>query len=200
MVAAPVRLRRGEPASIADADLVARVRAGDRWAEDALYRRYARPVAGLVARLLAGTREEVEDVVHDAFVSAFEKIGRLRDASAFRAWLMQIAVTHVRRVLRRRRLKRALGLLPSTDELALERIASREASPEVRAELAVVDGVLRRLPADLRIAWVLRHVEGERLEDVAALCGCSLATAKRRIASAERAMRAVIFVTTEEGS
>lgn len=146
------RLVPDDRPSIADADLVARVCAGDRWAEDALYRRYARVVAGLVARLLGGPREDVEDVVHDAFVSAFEKMDRLRDRSAFRPWLMQIAVTHVRRVLRRRRLKRALGLLPSSDELSLERIASSEVSPEVRAELAVIDGVLGRLPTNERIA------------------------------------------------
>jgi RNA polymerase sigma-70 factor (ECF subfamily) len=42
------------------------------------------------------------------------------------------------------------------------------------------------------VAWLLRHVEGERLQDVALACGCSLATAKRRIASAQAALAGVI--------
>jgi RNA polymerase sigma-70 factor, ECF subfamily len=187
-----------EAPSIADADLVLRVQSGDRWAEDALYRRYARAVFGLVMRLL-GSAEEVEDVVHDAFVTAFEKMNRLREPSAFRAWLMQIAITHVRRVLRRRRLRRALGLLPSAEAASFERFASNTVSPETRADLAVVDGILSRLPSDQRIAWVLRHVEGHRLEEIADLCRCSLATVKRRIGAAERAMSVVIDVRTEEG-
>jgi RNA polymerase sigma-70 factor (ECF subfamily) len=52
--------------------------------------------------------------------------------------------------------------------------------------LAKVYAVLDALPSDERVAWSLRHVEGERLERVAELCGCSLATAKRRIAAAHQ--------------
>lgn len=190
------RLSDPRALSIADADLVARVREGDRWAEDALYRRYARPIAGLVARLL-GSSQDVEDVVHDAFVSAFEQIERLREPEKFRAWLGRIAVIKVRRTLRRRRLRRSLGLLPMNDDTALERLASKTVSPDVRADLAVVDGILRRLPATVRIAWMLRYVEGHQVDEVADLCACSLATAKRRIAAGQKAMETVIEVRLE---
>jgi RNA polymerase sigma-70 factor (ECF subfamily) len=74
----------------------------------------------------------------------------------------------------------------SADPVDLDVVASAEASPEVRALLAQVYALLRTLPADDRIAWTLRHVERHRLEDVAELAGCSLATAKRRIARAQR--------------
>ena len=47
-----------------------------------------------------------------------------------------------------------------------------------------------KLSVDLRIAWSLRHLHKESLEDVAQLAGCSLATAKRRIAAAEQRIRA----------
>ena len=56
---------------------------------------------------------------------------------------------------------------------------------EVRTELALLDEVLARLAVPVRIAWMLRHVEGWPLDDVAAHCACSLATAKRRIAAAQ---------------
>lgn len=194
-------LRRLEPVaspSIADGDLVRRAVAGDAWAEDALYRRHARPIAGLVARLL-GSKQDAEDVVHDAFVHAFQKLDRLREPDAFRGWLSRIAITQVRRVIRRRRLARSLGLLPLGDDAALEQLASSAVSPEVRAELAVVDGILRRLPTNDRIAWMLRVVEGHRLEEVAELSGCSLATAKRRIAAAQKRMNAVLDVQLDDG-
>jgi RNA polymerase sigma-70 factor (ECF subfamily) len=45
--------------------------------------------------------------------------------------------------------------------------------------------LLEHLPVDARIAWTLRQVEGEQLEAVAAICGCSLATAKRRIGAVQ---------------
>ncbi|MGH7439658.1 MAG: sigma factor-like helix-turn-helix DNA-binding protein [Polyangiaceae bacterium] len=49
--------------------------------------------------------------------------------------------------------------------------------------------MLGTLPTDDRIAWLLRHVQGERLQDVALACGCSLATAKRRIAAAQQVVQ-----------
>lgn len=182
---------------IDDASLVERAQRGDRRAEDLLFRRHAAAVSRTVVRLL-GTRLDAEDVVHDAFVIAFEKLRTLREPAAFRGWLMRIAIIRVRRVIRRRRLKRSLGLLPMADDAGLEELATQGASPEVRAELAVIDRIRQGLPADQRIAWTLRMVEGHRLEDVAQLCGCSLATAKRRIAAAQRTMNAVVGVRPPE--
>jgi RNA polymerase sigma-70 factor (ECF subfamily) len=41
------------------------------------------------------------------------------------------------------------------------------------------------VPPRDRIAWTLRYIEGQQLEEVAGICGCSLATAKRRISAAQ---------------
>jgi DNA-directed RNA polymerase specialized sigma24 family protein len=49
--------------------------------------------------------------------------------------------------------------------------------------------VLERVPPAARLAWVLRFQEGEPLEVVAQLCACSLATAKRRIKTAQDRIR-----------
>ena len=68
-------------------------------------------------------------------------------------------------------------------------VADESATPEQRAVLAGVYRTLDSLPANERIAWSLRYVEGEKLERVAELCGCSLATAKRRIKSAHETIQ-----------
>ena len=54
--------------------------------------------------------------------------------------------------------------------------------------LTAVYRVLDQLPAQVRIAWVMKHVEGERLERVAEITGCSRATAHRRITRARAAL------------
>ncbi len=174
---------------IADAELVARARRGDRWAEEAIFRRYVGPVTALAERLLR-RRHEADDVVQDTFADAFVALDDLRDPSALRAWLFGIAVRRVRRRGRKLALLRMLGLDRGIDDGALDQLAAPGLSPEGRAELARIDAALARLHHDDRIAWMLRHVEGEKLEDVAALTGCSLATAKRRIAAAETLVRA----------
>ena len=170
-----------QPSIPADEELVVRARAGDRAAEEALYRRYARYVGGLAARLL-GSQSDAEDVLQETFLIAFQKIGALRDDVAFRPWLAQIAVSRVRRRFRRRKLLRLFGLVD--DEAGMVELASPHASSETLTELALLDTALRRLPHEQRIAWVLRHVEGLALDEVARAIGCSLATAKRRISAA----------------
>jgi DNA-directed RNA polymerase specialized sigma24 family protein len=54
------------------------------------------------------------------------------------------------------------------------------ASPDDHAALRRVHRALDAVPPKARVAWALRYLEQERLEDVARLCRCSIATAKRR--------------------
>ena len=84
-----------------------------------------------------------------------------------------------------RQLLSALGLV-TPEPVEIETIAAVDADPEARALLAQVYALLQTLSADDRIAWTLRYVERHRLETVAVMMDCSLATAKRRIARTQR--------------
>ena len=181
----PARTARlGALAELDDVQLVALAREGDLRAFEALYRRHAAFAMNLAVRI-QGSITDVEDVVHDAFLRAQTCLSELRETGAFRSWLGSIVVRQVRSRLRRRRLLSFAGMTGS-DPVDLDAIASPEADPEVRALLAQVYALLRTMNADDRIAWTLRFVERHRLEEVADLAGCSLATAKRRIARAQR--------------
>ncbi len=173
--------KRTSQAGIADADLVEAVKVGDRWGSDALYRRYAGPVGGMATRLLAN-RQDADDVVHDSFLKAFQKIHTLRDPSRFRSWIFSIAVSEARMLFRKRQLRSIIGY-HLIEDATLEML-SAEPDGETRAELAALDVVLRTMPTEQRIAWTLRHVEGQSLEETARHCGCSLATIKRRLRAA----------------
>ncbi len=177
----PVPARLRGLAVLDDDKLVALARENDNLAFEALYRRYAAFAINLAIRI-QGNAGDVEDVVHDAFVRACARLGELRDRGAFRPWLGAIVVRLVRTRLRRRRLAAALGLGAAAEPADMDSIASPSASPEARVQLAQIYALLQTIPADDRIAWTLRYVERHRLEEVADLAGCSLATAKRRIA------------------
>jgi RNA polymerase sigma-70 factor (ECF subfamily) len=183
--AAPVEARDVDAAgSNADQELVGRARRSEARAFEALYRRHAEFAFNLAVRI-QGSATDVEDVVHDAFLKAQERLGDLRDSGAFRPWLGSIVVRIVRTRLRRRKLLGALGLtLP--EPVDIDTIAAVDADPEARALLAQVYALLQTLAADDRIAWTLRYVERHRLETVAVMMDCSLATAKRRIARTQR--------------
>ena len=150
-----------------------------------LFERYA-PYVGAVALRLLGRPDEVDDVVQEVFLAAHRGLRNVDDARGVRRWLAKVAVRIAQRRLRTLRAKGFLGLAADPE---YEILADDGASPEHRAMVAAVYEVLDRIPPRNRVAWVLRHVEGHRLDDVAALCGCSLATAKRRIASAQATLR-----------
>lgn len=177
---AVARLPEGVPTEV----LVARALAGERDAESLLYRRYAPALLSAAVRLLRSVPAG-EDVVQDAFVLAFDRLEQLKLPAQFRAWTLSIVVSLVRKRLRRERILRLVGL-DTVADAPLDALAQNSASLEARGELAVLDGLLRRLPVAHRVAWTLRYVEGEKLEDVAEAMGKSLATTKRYIAAAEK--------------
>jgi RNA polymerase sigma-70 factor, ECF subfamily len=146
------------------------------------FRAHAPQVATMALRIL-GRREDADDLVQDVFIKAGRWLCKLDDPSAVRAWLMKVTVRLAWRRLRMRRWRVALGLDGSYDYAEVARTG--RPSPEDAAFLAEVYRMLDRVPARERLAWSLRHVDGERLEDVALRCACSLATAKRWIASAQ---------------
>lgn len=177
---------------VSDAELVQRIVSGDQWAKEALYRRHVRSVWSTALRLLA-SRADAEDVVQDTFAEALRDAHRLKKLDSLRPWLLRIAVHQAHRRFRRTRLLRRFGLVEGADDATLSALAESVASPETCAELERVDRVLKTLPAGERFAWILRHVDGLSLEEVAYSCDCSLATAKRRIARATRSVEAHLY-------
>jgi len=152
---------------------------------DQLYAAHARYVAGLAGRML-GRDDDVADVVQEVFLIAHRRFGSLRDQTAARAWLSRIAVREASRRLRWRRFRSFLGASAPVD---YDLVVDSSAAPELRPLAALLYATLDRMATRDRLAWILRHLVDEPLETVAEICGCSLATAKRRIAAAEERLR-----------
>jgi RNA polymerase sigma-70 factor (ECF subfamily) len=181
-----------------DAELVTRILAGDRHAEERLYLRHVGYVTSLCLRLL-GRRDEAEDAAQDTFVDVLEQLHRLREPQRLKHWITRIAVHKAHRRFRRRKLLRTLGLYGGdpVEETLLP--ANNERSTQEQAiELEKLSSVLQGLPDVQRAAWVLRYVDGHKLEQVAALCDCSLATAKRRIAAADAIVREHVQLVVQD--
>ncbi len=153
---------------------------------DDCFRRYHRLVATIGLRML-GTRGEVEDFVQDVFLEVHKSYGSLRDPSAAKGWIRAIAVRVAIKRLRRRRLKAAFGL----DEPSDLGPFPVEANQEQAAMVSEVYRALESVPAKARVVWVLRHVEGEKLEAIAEVAGMGLTTVKRHLAVATARLQEV---------
>jgi RNA polymerase sigma-70 factor (ECF subfamily) len=165
---------------------------GDRGALEALFRTHQRRVHRRVCRLM-GPHPEVDDIVQDCFLTAFESLAKLSEPCAFSAWLLRIAVHKVHRRLRRERMLRRLGFVPAGDVLAATNAAvSPMLSPAQSAEARAIYALLDRLPTDARVAFVLRHLEGLTVPEVAHQTGLSERTVKRRVAMVEQAVAGIV--------
>lgn len=153
------------------------------WGPGELFREYSGFVAQLAFRLL-GSDSDIDDVVQEVFLGAVRNLSTVRDPRTIKGWLATLTVRHAGRRLRRRKIALFFGL--GAD--GFDETPHHGASPEQATLARQLCRVLDALPVNDRLAWTLRHVEGEQLESVAVLCGCSLATAKRRIAAAQDAV------------
>ncbi|MBL8898328.1 MAG: sigma-70 family RNA polymerase sigma factor [Planctomycetes bacterium] len=148
-----------------DAELLHAARRGDACAFAALYGRHA----PLVHALALGSvdRHAAEDVVQEVFVQAWRKLGELREAERFRAWIAAIA-RHRARSVRRSDERRGRRL---AREIAVDGLAAGRGAEHglARLEQEELLAELRALPEAYRETIALRYVEGLSTEEIAAV-------------------------------
>ena len=105
-----------------DADLVARCRAGEQAAWEALVDRYARYVYAIATRVYRLGPEDSEDVFQEVFARVFERLDTLRDGDALRPWIAQTARNCAVDTLRRSGREIAVEELPDEPDESLARL------------------------------------------------------------------------------
>ena len=167
--------------------LVAALQAGRAEARRALFDRYSRDVERVLFRVL-GPDTELADLLQDVFVVALGSIDQVRDPRALRGWLTGIAVRKARKCIVKRQRWRLIQFFAPADVPEQE---AAVAPVEVSEALRCTYEIMGQLPADERVAFALRHIDGMELTAVAAACNVSLATIKRRLARAQRTFNAL---------
>lgn len=175
-----VKLR---PAGIDEIELVERLQRGDAEAVEHLIHAYSSLVRQSLFRVL-GSAHDLDDLEQDTFVTVLARCHTLRDPLALRSFVVSVAMRIARNELRKRAIRRFVGLDVAGDHMR------EPAYDAVRAELLRhVYAALNRLSPNIRIAFVLRHVEGCELAEVAVACGCSLSTVKRWLTAADQRLQ-----------
>jgi RNA polymerase sigma-70 factor (ECF subfamily) len=178
-----------------DADLIARIRAGDKSACEDCVQRHAPGIYRLALRLMHN-EEEAEDVMQETFLNAFKAIDRFDGRSELLTWLYRIAYNAAMARLRRRQpesvpVEEAAdpqdGSLVPKELFDWSSLPERELEKaELRAEMekAVLD-----LPEKLRSVFVMREMEDLSTEAVAEALGIKVDLVKTRLHRARLGLR-----------
>ena len=172
-VALPSVLPPGSPAVVRfdaahaseDAGLVGAARRGDQGAFARLYDRYARVVHGLI--LARVPRADVDDLVQDVFLAAWNRLDALRDPAAFGGWLATIARNRAMDFHRR-----------DADHVELPADLPARDATHAQAEARAILVIIRSLPEAYRETLVLRLVEGLTGPEIAGRTGLTAASVR----------------------
>lgn len=170
----------------ADADraLVRLAAGGDTGAFEALYRRHAGRVHGVLARLVGFDRARAEDLAQETFVRAWQALPGYRFESAFSTWLHRLAVNTALMDLRARR-SRVQG---DGDE-PLEHVGTPDTAGHGTALTVDLERAVATLPPRARAVLVLYDVEGWKHEEIAEALGMAVGSSKAQLHRARGLLR-----------
>lgn len=161
------------------------------------FRRLIDPQVDRLFRVCArvtGDRALAEDALQEAFINAYRHLGRFDGRATFSTWLHRIAVNAALEQMRRR--GRHEVLQADSDEDDLLAVTEAAPGPERHAASAQIgrgiQAVLARMSSTERTAFVLRHHEGQSLEDISAVLSLNVNACKQAIFRAVRKLRAAI--------
>jgi len=168
-----------------DIDLVTRIKNGDTSAFEPIVGRYRDRIFTL-CRYMLYDKEDVQDAAQEVFLKVYRSLERYSPDSSFYTWLYRIAVNVC--IDYNKKLRPAL-----LDAEFLDAVPSLDPSPEHLYESKetgrVIEEALNRLPDNLKMAIILKEIDGFSYEEIAEVLNISIGTVKSRISRAREKLR-----------
>ena len=189
------RQRPAEPVAWTEAEAIRRAQAGDSTAFEFLYQLHSRRVYALCLRMV-GNPADAEDLMQEAFLQLFRKIGTFRGESAFSTWLHRMTVNVVLMRLRKKSLP--TDSLEETLEPDAETSGPKRdvGAPDLRLSGAVdrvnLERSIEKLPPGYRTVFVLHDVQGYEHNEIAGIMGCSVGNSKSQLHKARTRLRELL--------
>jgi RNA polymerase sigma-70 factor (ECF subfamily) len=192
LVLSDMEAPRHSSESVADASVVASVLRGETGRFEEIVQRYQGRLFA-TARRYARHEYEVEDIVQETFLKAFQKLGSFRGDAPFEHWIMRLAVRtcydHLRSHQRNR--EHAFSEISREESDWLESfVAHPDRAPEdAEAARLLVRRVLEMLSPSARLVITLLEIEERSVKEISALTGWSVPVVKVRAFRARAEMR-----------
>ena len=158
---------------------------GDAEAAAELLRSYLPLIRSLVALNVPAV--DLEDVLQDCLVAVLLSLANLRDAKAYKSWLIGVTLKVIAKYHRSQRVRRQWVV----HGVEVDNSPASDCSPEQRVEISRLGILLGAMEPELREVLLSRQADGLPMREVARDAGISLATVKRRLTRAREALEAL---------
>jgi RNA polymerase sigma-70 factor (ECF subfamily) len=184
-----------------EAELIAAVLKGDRASFEPLVTKYS-PRVFATARRYARRDSEVEDIVQEVWLKAFDKLSTFRGEAPFEHWLMKMTVRTCYDFLRshQRNREMAFSEISEPEEDWLDRFVADPGSAAEQADAAkaLVNRILEKLSPEARLVIQLLEIEDRSVKEIAELTGWSVPLVKVRAFRARGEMRKILARITKD--
>lgn len=182
--------------TLADGELVKTAIAGREASFEELVRRYQRPIAAYVYRMV-GDYDAALDLTQEVFIKVYNSLARYRSEFKFSTWIYKIAhnaaIDHLRRYAVREQAVTSGFDLEHRDTPVEGRRLTPEQESERKERRSEVEMVVEMLPRAYRELIVLRHSHDLSYDEIADVTGLPLGTVKNRLFRAREAMRDLLI-------
>lgn len=189
------------PMERTEAELIAAALKGDTASFEPLIQKYS-PRVFATARRYARLEREVEDIVQEVWIKAFQKLGSFRGDAPFEHWLMRMAVRTCYDFLRahQRNRESAFSEISDEEDNWLERFAAAPESASEQADAAkqLIQRILDQMSPAGKLIITLLEIEDRSVKEIADLTGWSVPLVKVRAFRARAEMRKILARITQD--
>ena len=164
-------------------ELLKRCRAGERKAQELLYKQFAAKMLGVCFRY-ASDRMEAEDMLQNGFIKVFQKIADFRDEGSFEGWIRRIMVHSSIEYYRKHN---KMIQMMDIEDVALEPSVNPLATANLAAKDLMV--LIQKLSPGYRIVFNLYAIEGYSHKEIADILGITEGTSKSQLARAKGVLK-----------
>ena len=184
-----------------DAELIEAVLKGDSASFEPLIQKY-QPRIFATARRYARRDSEVEDIVQEVFIKAFQKLSSFRGEAPFEHWLMRLAVRTCYDFLRAHQRNRETAFTelsePENDWLERFKVDPDGASDHADAAKQLIEKIMDQLSPPAKLIITLLEIEDRSVKEIAEITGWSVPLVKVRAFRARAEMKKILAKMTKD--
>ncbi|MEX2336041.1 MAG: RNA polymerase sigma factor [Fulvivirga sp.] len=167
-----------------DTALIARSMEGDRLAQNRLYKRYSRSMFNICYRM-TNSYDDAEDVLQEAFISAFKNLRSYKGNATFGAWLKRIVINKAVNLLKKKQIK----------FVAMTADIPEYPEPDLTEDALNINRIkqaVKQLPDGYRIVFSLYLIEGYDHSEIAEILGISASTSKSQFNRSKKKLKQIL--------